>query len=147
MSQLLDPVVASKTVFFPDTNVIIGLVLDEPRFGGSNRLFLRQVRKFSLECVILPTIQNEFYLVLKKTLDDAERIMNLFLGHVAKWKTDYGEPMRESLLGVEDTPLLEKAFDSVYREISNNAPDKKDRLVARYDWVESMGFTRVDGDN
>lgn len=136
MSWILVDSESTNPIFFPDANILLGLIFDEARFGGSNRLFLRQVRKHQLECTILLTVQNEVNDIIKSAIDNVGDIMDKFLYQVALAKTDINYPTILPTLELSDTPLLENAFDTVFRQISG-ASNKNDRLIAIYDWVEA----------
>jgi hypothetical protein len=127
-----------QTRFFPDTNIIIGLILQEQRFWSSNVLFSEQIKGNSLPCTILPTIEAEFRRNLDERIDLAGELLGQFMQALNTRKSHEPDPKKALTLGREDVNKVERSFHRVYRNVSEIADlREKARMVVAYDLIEA----------
>jgi hypothetical protein len=124
--------------FFPDTNIIIGLILQEQRYWSSNVLFSEQVKTHNLSCTVLPSIEVEFRHNLDDRINLADDILKQFIRGLSVRKTQEHDPTKSVTLGRQDVNKVERSFIKVYWDI-RAIEDRKERQrkIVAYDLVEA----------
>jgi hypothetical protein len=125
--------------FFPDTNIIVALIMREQRYWSSNVLFSDQIDKNRLPCTILPTIEAEFHSNLDKTIDFADELLVAFTQALNARKLYQTDQSKQLKMGREDVSKVERSFTKVYRGIDSvtDLNIRRRKLVA-YDLMEAL---------
>ena len=134
--------------FFPDANVVIGLILREHRNGPQNSYYLKAVQENKLVNTILPSVEEEFHERLDEVADEAGKILDAIHQELWKEKSLGASKARTIQIGLKDVPLMEQALSQVFGSMSRQSVDGRgsSRFHTVFDLVTSwimMHWTKV----
>lgn len=124
--------------FFPDTNILVGIVLREHRFGPQNLIYLNEVERHKLENTVLPTVESEFRTKLDRVVDLCAGIADRLLYTMNLAKTRDLNASVPVFVDASDIPLVMDSFQASYLELSRGLSDEdRNRFQTSFDLISS----------